>query len=85
MKNPIENYVGMKEVTTYLGKHENTVLRWIAETRVGQNNFPYYQDASHGRLSFKISEIDGWRRNKRIEREIQARKERLRCFSIAKS
>lgn len=51
-----ENWVSMKDVTTYLGVSRETVLQWISN-----RNMPA---SKVGRLwKFKLSEVDQWVRS----------------------
>ena len=81
----IEGFVSTSQAARFLNCHVNTILRRVAEAREGWGTFPYHQDMPGGKLSFKLSELEGWRKNRRIEREIQAGKRKLCLISTMRA
>ena len=80
-----ECFIDINEAARILGLHINTIKKRVAEAKAGLLSFPFYQDKPGGKLTFLRAELVQWRRNRRIEREIQARKERARCLSASRT
>ncbi len=75
-----EGYVDVNKAAEFLGCSVRTVKNRVAEARAGLHNFPFYQDVPGGNLTFKLSELEQWRRNRKIEKEINAKKSALRMI-----
>lgn len=59
-----EPYITTKGAARFLGVCTRTVKMRVAETRVGLNDFPFYQDKQSmgSPLRFKVSELEAWRK-----------------------
>jgi len=64
---PQSEYIGTKELEKRFDIKERSQKAYRGRVK---NPLPFHQDVENGKISYKVSEIEEWKSNQRVKRDI---------------